>query len=252
MNRKFAVSLCCVVLLIVSAPSLARSRRPQIIQLDESSIKEVLDQQGKTVICGLVQDKWIPGTVRKTTLFSSLVSQLVTLQKNARKASGKKKKVLLNRIKVLRVKIKNENTVCANLVITPTVSPVPTTEATPIIVVSTTPTLAPSPTATPITCQSYFEGANKSVTSCGKERFGIPLNISANVSSGDKLYKDLCQVCHQVGSLFPGAEPEEGNTLKMSELKAALENFSIMVGVKNTPNQDLAHLVAYLRRSETP
>jgi len=261
MNRKLAVSLCGAVLLIVAAPSLARSRRPQVVQLDPSSIEEVLDQQGKTVICGLVQGKWIPGTVKNATLFSSLVSQLGTLQKNARKASGKKKTVLLNRIKRLRAKIKKENTVCANLVIVPTATPVPTVAETPVGGVTVTPTstvvtvtptatvVTVTPTSTPVSCSSYFEGANQSVTNCGKEKFGIPLNISANVQAGDTLYRDLCLSCH---SSLPGAELDEGSNLSMNELRAALNNFQIMDGVKNITNQQLAHLVAYLRRSQRP
>lgn len=93
---------------------------------------------------------------------------------------------------------------------------------------------APLPTNTPTTGNFDTKG---NVTEKGKALFGIPSNLSANVSSGKLVLQSFCTGCHgeRVG-------------LSYQTIDTAIRKSPMLYDESSISRQQLADLVAYLNR----
>ena len=244
------------ILVSVSMPSMARELRAAAINLDPSQIQELIDDDGKTVTCGYVEDVWIPGSVRNQTLFTSLNDQIKALRVKGRKLSGSKLAANNAKVKKLRARSKIETALCLEQAVSPTPQPtvgpgMPTPTATPAPTVgpgtpTPTATPTPTPTATPSGCTSYFSGND--VTACGKVAFGISSALSANVGTGLTQYQSECAGCHN-GVFRPA---DQGANLTFAQLRVAIAGPGMSITTSQVTDAELAHIVAYLKGFKSP
>ena len=95
----------------------------------------------------------------------------------------------------------------------------------------------PVPTRTPTPTTGNFDGSGN-VTAAGKALFGIPSNLSANVSAGRSAWQFGCQGCH--GS--------EKLNKTFSSYRALLKASPMFIFENDVPDSELANLTAYLNR----
>ncbi len=206
---------------------------------------------GKTVICGLVDGDWVPGSVkRKSGKFVPLKDRLRSLKRRARKASASRRQAQRKKIKRLRSQLRQGLKVCRA---GPTDS-----EETPESE-SPSPTKAPTATATPTGSDTDIpdsvsgddQGSNGgqtgnfddqgNVTTAGKAAFGIPSSLAANLTRGRQAYDSTCKSCHlQTGELGQGQS--------FSTLRQSLAGVPMFFTTTTLPDQTLADITAYLNR----
>lgn len=112
--------------------------------------------------------------------------------------------------------------------------PGPGPEPTPTPQVTPTP---PGPTPTPIPANFDEQG---NVTTTGKITFGIPFELEANRFTGAVLYQATCYGCH--------GTDERGLFFNFDQIRTATSGFPMMFTELTLPNEELAHLTAYLNR----
>lgn len=202
----------------IASPYLARSYILEIF--------EVAAAQG-SVMCGTVGSKNVPGSMVKGK-FVPFSKQISTLSKQARAATGTKKKKMAAKITKLKALLaKNKNT-CSDGTKPPSSVP-------------GTPT--PKATATPPSGggSSYFD-AQGNLTAMGKTKFGVPSNLSGNISSGGSRWAATCTSCH-AGS---GGEKLNRN---FATISLAAKFYAPNAGLTQG---DIANITAYLNRFQKP
>lgn len=105
---------------------------------------------------------------------------------------------------------------------------------------SATPTPSTTPTPSPTVPASYFN-SDGSVNSYGKIRFGIPEDMEANLIDGQTVFFRNCSGCH-----------EERTKPDLASLREATSKAPMLFNETELPDQNLADLLAYLGRFESP
>lgn len=124
--------------------------------------------------------------------------------------------------------------------------PCPTATATPPTGENPTPTPTPMLSPTPTACpggSSNFDAQGNTTA------FAIPTPLVGNITQGQSQYSATCTACH-----LP-AGGEKGGGFDFPALKTAFLNNPFMNGMISGPvvlnDQQIAHVVAYVRRNDT-
>lgn len=152
-SRRWSV-ICAVVVMVVCtcAPGTQAEAAGRGLQLPSSYLTEV-----NGVRCGYVNNKWIPGKLLKSALFSPWSQEIKLLAKKIRAAQGSSATKLRKQLKALRARNKAQALVCS------TVTTPPPTSTTPTV----TPTVTPAPETTPRPDAQQIAWAATSVTLFG-------------------------------------------------------------------------------------
>ncbi len=118
----------------------------------------------------------------------------------------------------------------------------PGATATPAVTPAVTPTPTPTPTPTVVATVTSAPGSGNfddfgNVTEKGKITFGIPAQLSGNVTTGKNVTRSFCSGCHseKVNRTYP-------------VLDAAIRKSPMLYDESNITRQELADIVAYLNR----
>ena len=93
-----------------------------------------------------------------------------------------------------------------------------------------------TPTPTPNPQTGNFDN-NGNVTAAGKAIFGIPSNLSANISAGRTVQQVKCTGCHV-----------ERTNYTFPVVREKIKQSPMLFDEEQVPDQQLANLVAYLNR----
>jgi hypothetical protein len=164
--------------------------------------------------------------------FSSFASQIKSLRKSNPQSP---------KLPLLRALLVAGKAACSALpVAPPTASPVVPPGAT-----AAPPTATAIPTSTPTAVATATPGSSNfdalgNVTEKGKVTFGIPSQLSGNVTTGKNVSRSFCSGCHseKVNRTYP-------------ELDAAIRKSPMLYDESNMTRQELADIVAYLNRFRT-
>jgi hypothetical protein len=166
---------------------------------------------GKTITCGASGSSWIPGSLSGSK-FTSLVTQRTKKRTALKKATGAKLAQLKKAIKTLTTRIKTEGPVCA-------LGP-------------------PDDGDDEVPADGDYFDSSGNLTADGKLAFGVPSELSGNVTSGRVLHdNNSCKSCHT-----------EKTNSSYSLVLESLEEPSMTYLADSLSTADLANLVAYLNR----
>lgn len=193
---------------------LAASAPQGAVMLEDSSMFETVS--GSTAItCGYVSGRWVSGRFySQTSLFLPHSAQIRNLKRKLNSASGaSRSKIQTNLTRISALASKGRK-VCA---------------AGPG---GSSPTPAPTPPAS----FGNFDSAGN-VTAAGKVIFGIPANLSANITTGKNTNNLYCVGCHteKTGLLFANYRE------KIAEAPMLYDEIQV-------PDVALANITAYLNR----
>ena len=243
MNYQLRLKVSFFVLLLAAAADFC----PQNVFAADQALVDAADLRstsvevvvrGKAVSRDVFCLGKVPGTASKRgaqSRFSSFASQVKSLRKSNPQSS---------KLPLLRALQVAGKAACAALVIAPPdaspVAPPGTTPATPATPAATaTPTPTPTVIATSTPGSSNFDALGN-VTEKGKVTFGIPSQLSGNVTTGKNVTRSFCSGCHseKVNRTYP-------------ELDAAIRKSPMLYDESNMTRQELADIVAYLNRFRT-
>ena len=177
-------------------------------------------KKSKSIFCL----KGVAGDAKPVTsgmIFTSYASTLKRLK--AQRVQGTKLATYAQLVKV-------GGRACTNLP-----KPTPTATPTPTPFPSPTPTPSSTPTATPTPTPGNFDSLGN-VTVTGKINFGIPANLSGNITAGKAIVQSYCS-CHQ---------EKLNRTFPYVRTSIALAPMSFDSTAIN--DATLANIVAYLNR----
>lgn len=213
MMKSKHVALMCVLLAALAAiPLQADYRHLQDVMAVQTFV--ITNSAGKFT-CGRSGTKWVPGKISKSN-FLPYATQIKTLKKQAKAASGKKKTKLLAKIASLSAANKKGKGMCAG---GPPVGGGPT----------------PTPTPGPSSSGNFDSAGN--VTAAGKALFGIPSSLNGNIGAGRTLWQAQCAGCHgdKLGRTF-------------SQYRGLISQAPMFFSSSEIPDGSLANLTAYLNR----
>lgn len=173
----------------------------------------VTKTSGGTFTCASIGSKWLPGTLDRqdSSYFLSFQAQVRTLKAKVRKAIGRKKSSLQKKLTSLQGRAKKGNAACKN-----------------------GPSGPGSPTPTPVS--GNFD-ASGNLTAQGKATFGVPSNLSGNITSGKNVHTTKCQGCH-------GDKPNKS----FSQYRSLTSASPMFFSTADLPDSELANITAYLNR----
>jgi len=214
-----------------------------VVRQDGTTVDTIFQVKsgGKTITCGgPIKNKYHPGRTKKigdTTvliLFSEDLKVQKAKYKTAKKAADKKK--ISKTIDALLLKIKLQKKICAagpngsSPTATPTQGPGGSNPG-PV------PTATRTPTPTPRPSSGNFDNSGNT-TAAGNTKFGIPSNLTGNISQGSSVYSNNCKGCHS----------GETTGHSFSYYKSSIQASPMFIF--NLSDGQLANLTAYLRRFE--
>ncbi len=172
-----------------------------------------------SIDCAYVNGSYTAGRVLDAsgTVFLSFTQDIKNLKKKLKSAPDNKKPSIQKKIKAAKAKASEGNPVCAG-----------------------GPDTLPFPTPTPGGGAPNFDSAGN-VTESGKVVFGIPSNLSANISAGLAVYNSFCTGCH---------------TAKLNRdfqvYRDSIVEPPMLYGSDDISDAMLANLTAYLNRFQMP
>lgn len=209
--------------LLISTTLFATTR------LSSDQLFEVESGSGRFV-CGLVSNKWIPGSLTKSGDFQSLAEQISVLRTQIKKATGAKKTKLQKKSNTLRKLRETRARACAGG--PPSGNATPTPES--IVTNRPTPTSTARPTMSATPSNRCFDSAGN--TTC----FGIPAGMHGNKNSGSVIVSSDCLGCHN-----------ERQNRTYQQIVNSINSVSQMSRFVDLPSQDIADIVAYINRFNT-
>jgi hypothetical protein len=215
-----------ILLLLLPLNAAAETMIPEEVFVSESSL-------GKYT-CALIQNKWMPGKLKKDgKSFTSFDSDIVKQKLKLQLATDDKKLLLQARLNSLKKINKSGKTACKK---GPIQSSTPVATATLNNTGSSIPNATPTRTPTPIPTLTVINfDSQGNVTEKGKIVFGIPANLSANINRGMIIHVDNnCTGCH--------SEKSGRNYYKLINTLPYSPNFFQL------STQEYADLTAYLNR----
>ena len=212
---RFSVNVLCLGLSL-SISSIVYALSPGAAYVGPDNVFQTRNSNG-TFLCGLINGRWLAGALDKSDrdYFVSYAAQIRTLRQRARTEEGIKKERTLARISTLRSRSSRGGEVCRN-----------GDDG------GSTPT--PKPTTTP--SLGNFDSVGN-VTAKGKQTFGIPSNLSGNVSKGKTVHSTKCTGCHS-----------EHTNLTFSQYRTWVGQFPMSYTTSSLPDGELADITAYLNR----
>ena len=232
MNKNKFFSVCIMTSALCLSIFMAQKAAADSIVLPNGATLETLFSIGKgrkKITCaGKLKNKFIAGRAVKVadgTLFTPLQENMKNLKARLRSAASEKRKAnIRKKMTNLKNRIRNENRIC---------------RAGPNGSSGSAPNTGggDSGGSSPGNMPTGNCYGNGNVTEQGKKRFGIPLQLSANRSTGSQLHDYYsCKGCHM-----------EKSGRNFSQIKSAGNGPPVFMFLSD---QDYAHITAYLKRFE--
>ncbi len=205
-----------VLVLICSGVAIAAPRGAKVVSSNDI-------QEGSGFVCVRPLASWVPGRIvkRSTNLIQTLADYIKELTAKIKATSSASQ---IAKLLKKRTNAKNEKKAGSEIC-----------KALPADSDS-----SPLPTATPLPPSEKVFDSNGNLTATGKEKYGIPSNIStANLTAGSSVHKAQCSGCHN----------EKGTGRSFTALRKDIESSPMFI--TGISDQNLADLVAYLNRFDT-
>lgn len=203
-----AITFC----LIASFSTGVLAQTTGAVYIGSDSLR-IVSSGSSTYSCALLANNWQSGNLdrKNSSFFLSYKVQIANLKKSIKRATGSKRTKLNAKLLVLKAKSKKAQAACNAF------------------------NNGGSPTPTPSSTGNFT--SNGDVSAAGKITFGIPSNLSANVTTGKNLHGMLCSGCHsdKLGRSF-------------NSLRNSISGSPMFFTSSDVTDSELANITAYLNR----